>query len=112
MKELKIVQSTESNIKVFELIEDDTKYRCEIQIDKKNLDIFIYYKNKKRYKGNIHLYCILHSLDVHNYSIKDIFVAIYILNNNKFKLIKESDKYKLRIECNILNKKKYKYRIR
>ena len=35
MKELKIVQSTESNIKVFELIEDDTKYKCEIQIDKK-----------------------------------------------------------------------------
>ena len=65
------------------------------------LDISVY-NNKIKYKGRIHIYNIQNQLGVLNYNIEYIFNSIYILNNNKFKLIKNDNKYELQIELIIL----------
>ena len=42
-----------------------------------------------------------------NYNIDYIYSSIYILNNNKFKLIENDNKYQLQIELIILTQKRY-----
>jgi len=70
------------------------------------LDISVY-NNKIKYKGIIHIYNIQYQLGVFNYNIEYIFNSIYILNNNKFKLMKDNNKYQLQIELIILTQKRY-----
>ena len=111
MEEVEIQGETPNdNIKEIELNLENIKYKCEIQKTEKDdhvdyLDISVY-NNKIKYKGIIHIYNIQYQLGVLNYTIDDIFNEIYILNNNKFKLIKDINKYKLQIEFIILNKKR------
>ena len=102
MEEVEILGETPNdNIKEIELIEGNIKYKCEIKKEKDDLgdylDISIY-NNKIKYKGRIHIYEIENKLSVLNYNIDNIFNTIYILNNNKFKLIKDINKYELQIE--------------
>ena len=106
MEEVEIGETPGNNIKEVELIEKDIKYITQIQIDKQYLDISIYNDNIIKYKGKIHIINIQCQLGVLNYTIDDIFDEIYKLNNNKFKLIKDINKYKLQIEFIILNKKR------
>ena len=93
MKEVEILGETPNdNIKEMELIEGNIKYKCGIKKEKDvhgdYLDISVY-NNKIKYKGGIHIYKIQNQLGVLNYYIDDIFNSIYILNNNKFKLMKD-----------------------
>ena len=106
MEEVELGETPGNNIKEVELIEKDIKYISQIQIDKQYLDISIYNDNKIKYKGKIHIINIQCQLGVLNYTIDDIFDEIYKLNNNKFKLIKDINKYKLQIGFIILNKKR------
>ena len=106
MEEVEIGETPNNNIKEIELIEGNIKYITQIQIDKQYLDISIYNDNIIKYKGKIHIINIQCQLGVLNYTIDDIFDEIYKLNNNKFKLIKDINKYKLQIEFIILNKKR------
>ena len=111
MEEVELLGETPNdNIKEIELIEGNIKYKCEIKKEKDvhgdYLDISVY-NNKIKYKGRIHIYNIQYQLGVLNYNIDYIFNSIYILNKNKFKLIKENNKYKLQIELIILSKKSY-----
>ena len=109
MEEVEIGETPNDNIKEIELIEGNIKYICEIKKDKDDhgdyLDISIYNNNKIKYKGCIHIYEIENKLSVLNYNIDNIFNSIYILNNNKFKLMKDDNEYKLRIEFIILTQK-------
>ena len=106
MEEVELGETPGNNIKEVELIEKDIKYISQIQIDKQYLDISIYNDNIIKYKGKIHIINIQCQLGVLNYTIDDIFDEIYKSNNNKFKLIKDINKYKLQIEFIILNKKR------
>ena len=111
MEEVEIGETPNDNIKEIELILENIKYKCEIQKKEKDdhvdyLDISVY-NNQIKYKGLIHIYNIEYQLGVLNYNIDDIFKSIYILNNNKFKLKKDDNKYKLEIEFIILDKKRY-----
>jgi len=108
MEEIEIEETPNDNIKEIELILENIKYKCEIKKKKEDngcLNISIYNKNIK-YKGYIHIYNIQYQLGVLKYNIDDIFNEIYRYNN-KIKLIKDMNKYKLRIEFIILNKKRY-----
>ena len=101
MEEAEIQGETPNdNIKEIELIEENIKYKCEIKKEKDHLgdylDISIY-NNKIKYKGCIHIYNIQYKLGVLKYNIDYIFNSINILNKNKFKLIKNDNKYKLQI---------------
>ena len=99
MEEVEILGETPNdNIKEIELIEGNIKYKCEIKKEKDDLGDYLdisVYNNKIKYKGIIHLYNIQYQLGVLNYNIEYIFNSIYILNNHKFKLIENDNKYKL-----------------
>ena len=111
MEEAELLGETPNdNIKEIELIEGNIKYKCEIKIKNDHgdyLDISVY-NNKIKYKGIIHIYYIQYQLGVLYYDIDDIYRSIYILNKNKFKLMKDDkNKYRLKIEFIILDKKRY-----
>ena len=107
MEEVELLGETPNdNIKEIELIQENIKYRCEIKKEKDDLGDYLdisVYNNKIKYKGRIHIYNIQYQLGVLYYDIDHIFNSIYILNSNKFKLIKDNNKYKLQIEIIILN---------
>ena len=96
-------------IKSIEIENEGNKYKCNIQIIKEIINISIYINNNI-YEGNITLNKIKNQIETFNdYNINEIFEEINILNNNNFKLIKENDKYKLKIKFIILRRKKYLY---
>ena len=107
MEEIEIGETPNNNFKEIELIEGNIKYKCQIKINKEYIDISIYNDNIIKYKGKIHISNIQYQLGILNYNINEIFDVIYILDNNKFNLIKDINKYKLQIEFIILNKKRY-----
>ena len=111
MEEVEILGETPNdNIKEIELIEGNIKYKCEIKKEKDDLGDYLdisVYNNKIKYKGLIHIYYIQYQLGVLYYDIDDIYRSIYILNKNKFKLIKNDNKYQLQIELIILTQKRY-----
>ena len=112
MEEVEILGETPNdNIKEMELIEGNTKYKCEIKKEKDDLGDYLdisVYNNKIKYKGIIHIYNIQNQLGVLNYNIGYIFNSIYILNNHKFKLMKDDkNKCRLKIEFIILDTKRY-----
>ena len=111
MEEVEILGETPNdNMKEIELIEGNIKYKCEIKKEKDDhvdyLDISVY-NNKIKYKGLIHIYYIQYQLGVLYYDIDDIYRSIDILNKNKFKLMKDDNKYELQIELIILTQKRY-----
>jgi len=94
------------SIKEVEIEEGNIKYKCQIKIKKEFLFAFVF-NDIIKYKGQIHISNILYKLGIYDYNINEIFDEIYILNNNKFNLIKDANKYILQIEFIILNKKRY-----
>ena len=110
MEVVEIGETPSDNLKEIELIEGNIKYKCEIQKEKDELGDYLdisVYNNKIKYKGIIHIYNIQYQLGVLNYNIDYIYRSIYILNKNKFKLMKDDNKYKLQIELIILTQKRY-----
>ena len=100
-----------SLIKSIEIEYEGRIYICKIEIkDEELININIYLDNKLKYKGNI----ILEKIQIQiktflDYNINEIFEEINKLNNNNFKIIKENNKYKLKIKFIILRRKKYLY---
>ena len=86
-------------------------YICKIEIiDEELININIYLDNKLKYKGNIYLEKIQIQIKTFlDYNINEIYEEIKKLNNNNFKIIKENNKYKLKIKFIILRRKKYLY---
>ena len=90
MEEVEIGETPRDNLKEIELIEGNIKFKCEIQKDDDKLNISVY-NNKIKIEGEIHIYYIQYQLGVLDYNIDDIYRTIYILNYNKFKLIKDNN---------------------
>ena len=98
-----------TNIKKIELNEGNVQYICQLQINNDYINVSLYENKTLKYKGYINISNIQYNLGICNFEIKDIFDEIYTLNNNKFKIIKDINKYQLKIEFKILNKKRYIY---
>ena len=100
-----------SLIKIIDIEYEGIKYICKIKIIEEELiNINIYLDNKLKYKGNILLEKIQIQIKTFlDYNINEIFEEINKLNNNNFKIIKENNKYKLKIKFIILRRKKYLY---
>ena len=86
-------------------------YICKIEIkDEELININIYLDNKLKYKGNICLEKIQIKIKTFlDYNINEIFEEINKLNNNNFIIIKENNKYKLKIKFIILRRENYLY---
>ena len=105
--ELELGETPNINIKEIYVNEDDNKYKCLIQVIKEFLHVSLYDNNILKYKGYLHISNIQNSLGIYNFNIDDIFNEVRDLNNDKFNLIKDINKYQLKIEFMILNKKRY-----
>ena len=104
--ELELGDTPNIDIKEIEINEDDNKYKCLIQIIKEFLHVSLYDSDILKYKGYMHISNIQHNLGIYNFNIDDIFDEVKKLNNDKFSIIKVINKYNLKIEFKILNKKR------
>ena len=109
MEENKIILNTPNiDIKTIKIKDGENEYKCQIQIIKNYIQVNLYLEDKLKHEGNILLSKIQNQIYTFiDYNINEIYEEINILNNNNFKLIKELNKYKLKIEFNILKRKKY-----
>ena len=107
MEEIEIGETPNLNIKKIEINKGDNKYICQLQVIKNFIHVFIFDNNILKYKGYIHISNIQYYLGIYDFNIDDIFDEINKLNNNKFKIIKDINKYQLKIEFIILNQKRY-----
>ena len=100
-----------SLIKIIDIEYEGIKYICKIKIIEEELiNINIYLNNELKYKGNILLDKIQIQIKTFlDYNINEIFEEINELNNDNFSIIKENNKYKLKIKFIILRRKKYLY---
>ena len=100
-----------SLIKIIDIEYEGIKYICKIKIIEEELiNINIYLNNELKYKGNILLEKIQIQIKTFlDYNINEIFEEINKLNNNNFSIIKENNKYKLKIKFIILSRKQYLY---
>ena len=94
-------------LKSIEINKDGKKYICQIEIIDELIQTNIFLDNKLNYKGNIFLEKIQFQIKAFfDYSIYEIFEEIRQLKPDNFSLIKEYNKYKLKIEFIILRKKR------
>jgi len=100
-----------SSVKSVHIEFEGRKYICKIEIkDEELININIYLDNKLKYKGNICLQKIKIKIkEFLYYNISEIFEEINKLNNNNFIIIKENNKYKLKIKFIILRRENYLY---
>lgn len=94
-----------STLKSLELENEGQKYTCNIQIIDGLIQSSLYLEDKLKYRGNIFLEKIQCQIKAFfDYNINEIFYEINQLNDDNFSIIKEDNKYKLKIEFTILRK--------
>ena len=97
----------ESSLKSIEITYEGKKYICKIDLIEEFIQTNLFLDNKLKYKGDIFLEKIQSQIKTFlDYNIKEILEEINQLNSNNFSLIKENNKYKLKIEFIILRKKR------
>ena len=103
--------NSSSSIKIINIEYEGIKYICKIEIIEEELiNVNIFLDNKLKYKGNIFLEKIQIQIKTFfDYNINEIFEEIKQLDNNNFSIIKENNKFKLKIKFIILRRKKYLY---
>ena len=109
MDAIELIPNTPNmDIKLIQVKEGETEYKCQIQIIKHFLQITLYFQDILKFEGNISLPKIQNQIiTFEEYDINEIFEEINSLNSDDFKLEKKSNKFQLRIEFNILKRKKY-----
>ena len=97
----------ENPIRSIEINNEGKKYYCTIEMIDELIEANIFLDKKLKFKGNIFLEKIQSQIKTFlDYNIYEIFEEINQLNSNRFLLIKENNKYKLKIEFTILRKKR------
>ena len=107
MEEAEIGDTPKEDFKEVEIVEGNNKYICQIKMNKECLDISLYENNELKYKGKIHITKILLELDMDNFTIQDIYDEICKLENRKFRIKKDENKYTLQIEFLVISQKRY-----
>ena len=97
------------DLKIIDIKKGETEYKCNIRTIKEFLQVSLYSNNILKYQGNIHLSQIQTYLGIYNYNIDEIFDEINLLKKENFSIVKEMNKYKLKIEFQILRKKRNVY---
>jgi len=93
------------NIKTLDINEGENKYKCQIQIINKYLQVSLFLDNKLKYEGSLSLQNIQNQIFLFlNNNINEIYDEIKLLNNNNFEMIKKDNKYKFKIEFILLRR--------
>ena len=104
----KVILTPNKFLKVLELNEGENKFKCQIQIIKNFLQVSMFTGNILKHEGSISLYKIRNQICAFtNYNINDIFEEIILLHSDNFSLIKEANKYQLKIEFTVFRRKEY-----
>ena len=104
----KVILTPNKFLKVLELNEGENKFKCQIQIIKNFLQVSMFTGNILKHEGSISLYKIRNQICAFtNYNINDIFEEIILLHSDNFSLIKEANKYQLKIEFIVFRRKEY-----
>ena len=83
------------------------KFICKIELIEQLIQINLFLDNKLKYKGYIFLEKIQTQIKAFfYYNLHEIYVEINQLNSYDFSIVKENNKYKLKIEFMILRKKR------
>ena len=94
------------SIKNIEIEFEGKKFLCKIHTIKDFLSISL--ENSLKYEGYINAVKIQNQIITFNdYNIDEIFEEINLLENDSFSLVKEQEKYILKIKFTILRKAKY-----
>ena len=102
----------ENPLKSIEINNEGNKYTCKIELIGELIQTNLFLDNKLKFKGNIFLEKIQSQIKAFfDYNINEIFEEINQLNFDNFLIIKENNKYKLKIEF-IKKEKKYNYWIK
>ena len=97
----------DKQLRSIEIINEGQKYICKIDIIGDLIQANIFLDTTLKFKGNIFLEKIQSQIKTFfDYNLNEIFEEINQLNSNNFSIIKENNKYKLKIEFIILRKKK------
>ena len=95
------------SLKTIEIMNEGKIYACKIEIIEELIHINLLLDNKLKYKGKIFLEKIQSQIKTFlDYNINEIFEEINQLDSNHFSIIKDKNKYKLKIEFMILRKKR------
>ena len=106
MEEICVIQN--AFVKNIEIKEGENKYKCQLQTIKDFLLVSLYQEDNLKFEGNIHISKIQNQIGAfRDYNNKEIFEEINFLNSESFNLIKEANKYKLKIKFLILRKEKF-----
>ena len=98
------------NIKTVDLNEGGNNYKCQIQTIKDFLQVSLFIGEIIKQDGTIHLSKIQNQISAFDdYNINEIFEEINLLSKESFNIIKEGNKYMLKIEFGVFRKKKYIY---
>lgn len=98
----------EHSLKYVEIYYEGKKYNCEMKIKDEFIEANILLENEIKYTGNIFLEKIQCQIKTFlDYNINEIYDEIKQLNSDSFSIIKESNKYQLKIKFVVLKKKKY-----
>ena len=94
-------------VKSIEIYNEGKKYICKIKIEDELIQTDIYLDKELKYKGKIFLEKIQSQIKAFfEYNINEIFEEINQLKSQDFSIIKEYNKYKLKIKFIILRKEK------
>ena len=86
------------NIKTVDLNEGRNNYKCQIQTIKDFLQVSLFIGEIIKQEGTIHLSKIQNQISAfYDYNINEIFEEINLLNKESFNIIKEGNKYMLKI---------------
>ena len=100
------IPTLDTKPKTKQIENDGKKYICKFQIIEESIDVSIYLLNLLKYKGNITLEKIkAQIIQFSENNINEVLEEI-LLNLDSFSIIKENDKYKLKIKFYILGKEK------
>ena len=96
------------SIKTVEINDGGNNYKCQIQTIKDFIQVSLFIEANLKQEGIIHITNIQSQIVAFiNYEISEIFEEINLLNKECFSLIKEGNKYSLKIEFKVFRKKQY-----
>ncbi len=94
-------------IKTIKMDNVGKKYTFKFQVIEESIHVSIFLLNSLKYNGSISLDIIKEQISFLDCNINEVLKEINLLDLDNFSIIKENDKYKLKIKFIVFSKEKY-----